>query len=56
MKDDPFDEYPNEFVEINIQIHLVRDGGPESPLHRNHFNTLTSKVLILYWGAKQLTG
>jgi uncharacterized protein (TIGR00725 family) len=51
MKNDRFDEYPNDFVEINIQTHLIRDGGPESPLHRNHINTLTANTLVFCPGS-----
>jgi uncharacterized protein (TIGR00725 family) len=50
MKDDRFDEYPNEFIEINIQTHLLRDSEPESPLNRNHINTLTANALVFFPG------
>lgn len=46
MGNNPFENYPNPNVEINIQTHLVRDGGPEDPFTRNHINILTSTALV----------
>jgi len=46
-----FDQYPNPYVEINIQTHLVREGGPNDPFTRNHINILTASALIFCPGS-----
>lgn len=46
MTNNRFDEYPNPYVEINIQTHLLRDGGPDDPFTRNHINILTANALV----------
>jgi len=46
MGNNPFRGYPNPFVEINIQTHLVRDGWADDIETRNHINILTSDAVI----------
>jgi uncharacterized protein (TIGR00725 family) len=46
-----FEQYPNPYVEINIQTHLLRQGGPDDPFTRNHINILTANALIFCPGS-----
>lgn len=44
---EPFEGYPNEFVEIAIRTHLDRTGSEgKHPLSRNHLNVLTADVVV----------